>query len=104
MKLLLRQTREAELHILKLSAWWRTHREKAPNLFRDQLAAAFAYLAENPLAGEPYRRRGFKDIRRYHLKKTPYHIYYLPRMDQGDVVIVAVWSGMRKKGPTIRMP
>lgn len=104
MKLHVWPTPEAELHILKLGAWWRAHREKAPNLFREQLNAAIAYLAENPLTGEHYRRRGVRDLRRYRLKKTPYHVYYVPRIDQADLVIVAVWSSMRKEGPPIHMP
>ena len=44
------------------------------------------------------------NVRRLRIKRTPYHIYYVPKVDEGEVVVVAVWSGTREHGPPIRLP
>lgn len=97
-------TPEAEAHIMQIGDWWRINRTAAPTLFRDELARVINVLAENPFLGVPYKRRGFVGLRRFRLQKTPYHIYYIPRVDEGELIVLAVWSAMRKRGPALRMP
>ena len=104
MKLYVWPTPDAEAQIAQIGAWWRENRTKAPTLFKDELERVVAVIAEAPNTGAPYRRRGIPGLRRYRLHKTPYHVYYVPRVEEGDLVVVAVWSSMRKRGPPIRMP
>jgi hypothetical protein len=49
-----RTTPLADLHILELDAWWRENREKAPDLFDQELALAFRTIAAAPAAGRRY--------------------------------------------------
>lgn len=61
-------------------------------------------LADNALLGRLYQRRGIHGLRRHPMKKTPYHVYYVPRIEEGVLYVVAVWSGSRKFGPPINLP
>lgn len=49
-----RTTLLADLHILELDAWWRRHREEAPDSFEQELALALRAIAAAPHAGERY--------------------------------------------------
>jgi len=93
-----RTTRLAELHILEIDAWWREHREEAPDLFEQELAAGFETIASAPGAGKRYpHARG--DVRRLVLRSTRNHIYYVEFPDH--VLVVAVWGGVKGAGPDL---
>ena len=104
MKLHVWPTPDAEAQIKEIGAWWRENRTAAPTLFKDELKRALDLIAERPHIGAPYKRRGIRDLRRYRLGKTPYQAYYVPRVDDGEVIVVAVWSSMRRRGPPIKAP
>ena len=42
----------ADLQILEIDAWWRANRDKAPDLFEEELALAFRTLAAAPRGRE----------------------------------------------------
>jgi hypothetical protein len=44
-------TPESDAQILTIDRWWRRERPAAPNLFAEELAAAFELLASVPKAG-----------------------------------------------------
>jgi hypothetical protein len=48
-------TPSADLQILEIDAWWRENRDKAPDLFEEELALAFRLLASSPGAGKRYQ-------------------------------------------------
>ena len=104
MKLQIIPSDEAEFQIAELGAWWRRNRTSAPNLFRDNLRKTFATLAESPLIGTPYECEGVPGLRRILVRKTPYHVYYVPALEGGKLYVVAVWSGMLAEGPPLRRP
>lgn len=90
---------EAERHASAIDRWWRTNRGAAPDLFRDELAAALELIGLAPIAGRPYRSAGVPGVRRVLLRSTRCHVYYVVR--EADALVVAVWSSVRKTGPDL---
>lgn len=85
--------------LLAADDWWRANREKAPDLFATELNEAIDLLRRTPDAGAAYRNEQLPDARRFLLRRTRFHLYYVVR---GDVlVIVAVWSAIRGHGPEL---
>ncbi len=94
-----RTTAQADLHILEIDRWWRQNRHKAPDLFEQELAAAFEMIAAVPGAGRryPYPKA---DVRRLLLRSSRAHVYYVERSDY--VLIVAVWGAIKGVGPDLK--
>jgi len=95
---------EAERQAVELHHWWRKNRPAASVSIYDELQRIYARLIESPNFGMPYKRRGMSGVRRYRLKKTPYHVYYFIDEAVSEVVVMAVWSAMRRQGPPLRTP
>jgi plasmid stabilization system protein ParE len=93
-------TPEAEEQARTIDSWWRNERPAAPSLFAEELAAAFALLGDAPEAGRRYPHPTVPDVRRVLLRSSRYHVYY--RLHENDVVVLAVWSGVRGVGPELR--
>ena len=100
MSLPVRTTPEADAQIRTIDDWWRKNRTAAPNLFADELAAAFDLLAHAPHIGRPYRQSPVLDTRRVLLKGTRYHLYYVPYGE--EVRVLAVWHAQPGVGPPLR--
>lgn len=98
-----RTTPEADAHVLHTSAWWRTHRPAAPDLFDEELAGAFTLLGRAPDIGRRYKRRGIPGLRRLLLPRTRYHVYYLHDSAKATVIVLAVWSAVRGRGPNLKL-
>ncbi len=92
-------TPQADLQILEIDAWWRDNRDKAPDLFEEELALAFRMLAVAPGAGRTYPHADAR-VRRVLLRSTRNHVYYVERDD--CVLVVAVWGAVKAAGPDLR--
>ena len=64
---------EAEAQAAEIDAWWRANREKALELFTDELEKALDDLADTPTLGVVYRP-GDPTVRRLLLQKTHYYL------------------------------
>ncbi|MCC7386207.1 MAG: type II toxin-antitoxin system RelE/ParE family toxin [Deltaproteobacteria bacterium] len=93
---------EADEHVEQIESWWRENRDKAPNLFQDELSHAVSVLAMGLDVGRPYRRRGIPGLRRILLPKTRFHVYFVYDRSAGVVLIVEVWGAARGRGPTFK--
>lgn len=91
-------TRQADLQIVILDAWWREHRDKAPGLFADELARAFQLIGLAPGAGKRYRHAR-QVVRRVMMRRTRNHVYYVELEE--FVLVVAVWGAVRGTGPDL---
>ena len=91
-------TPEADRHIRELDRWWRENREKSPDLFTEELAAAFEAIGSAPNAGKRYRH-ALKDVRRFLMRSTRNHVYYVELEQQ--VLVLAVWGAIKERGPML---
>lgn len=57
-------------------AWWRRNRPKAPNAIREELERASALVAAQPDIGSRARNAKLAGVRRVHLSRVRYHLYY----------------------------
>jgi plasmid stabilization system protein ParE len=90
---------EAEAQIRAVDDWWREHRTAAPGLFAQEAAETIATLQFMPHAGRRFSHPTVPGVRRFLLRATRYHLYYVA---SGDVlVVVAVWSQVRGTGPDL---
>jgi plasmid stabilization system protein ParE len=94
----LRTTPQADAHILDIDEWWRLNREKAPDLFEQELAAAFATIANMPTVGKRYAHPT-GGVRRVLLRSTRHHVYYMETEE--TVVVLAVWGAVQGAGPDL---
>jgi plasmid stabilization system protein ParE len=88
----------ADIQILEIDTWWRENREKAPDLFEDELALAFQTIGAVPEAGKRYPHSD-ADVRRLLLRTTRHHVYYVEREDK--IVVVAVWGAVKGAMPDL---
>lgn len=95
---------DAELQIRAIDGWWREHREAAPDLFAEEVAAALELIARVPRFGRRCRHRTVAGLRRMVLRSTRYHIYYAPDADDDRVYVLAVWSAVRGRMPPLIPP
>jgi plasmid stabilization system protein ParE len=91
-----RARREAD----RRDAWWRVNRLEAVDLFSRELADVIDRLAVEPNAGRLYEAARFDAaVRRVLMPRTETHVYSA-RVGE-DVVILAVWSARRARGPRL---
>jgi hypothetical protein len=56
-------TPKADLQILEIDAWWRENRDKAPDLFEEELALALRMIAAARLvSGSAFRTRAQRSV------------------------------------------
>jgi plasmid stabilization system protein ParE len=91
----------ARSELRELVSWWRTHRPKAPGHLAWELKRVLILLADAPNIGTLYPHRSGANIRRFRLRRTPYHVFY--EVDEAGtlVTVLAVWSSMRRTGPPL---
>jgi plasmid stabilization system protein ParE len=89
---------QADGQVKRIDAWWRANRLAAPDLFTDEVEAAFAALGETPTLGVGYEGAG-QPVRRVLLPRTHYHLYFTQEADR--LLVVALWSAFRGRGPKL---
>jgi len=89
----IRITRRAEAHIQKASAWWKENRPLAPTALEEELTEAFSLLLSQPVIGAPALNARAKGVRRVHLARVHYHLYY--RVGGGKIDVLALWHTSR---------
>ena len=95
-------TPSAEAQIQKAARWWLANRDKAPNAFREELERGFALISQRPDAGVKATNVKLKEVRRIHLSRIRYFLYY--RVHAEQVQVLALWHSSRLKGPTLNEP
>lgn len=81
--------------------WWEANRDKSPGLFAQELAEAQRHLTTLPDSGELWRIRRKRTIRRWLLKKTAQHLYYVYSPEREEVLVLALWGARRGRGPKL---
>ena len=88
------QIREAE-------AWWRVNRTKAPNAIREEFERAAGLAAVQPHVGTRARNVTLAGVRRLHLARIRYDIYYRVTETPRQLEILAFWHASRDSTPPI---
>ena len=89
----------ARRQIEKAAQWWRVNRQAAPRLFRDELRQAFELITEQPEIAPIAPEVEAPNVRRFHLSRIRYHLYYRRRED--TVEVLALWHSSRGSGPDL---
>lgn len=94
-----RTTLDADLQAVEIDLWWRQNRDKAPDLFEQELANALRTIASAPHVGKRIAHPQEPELRRVVLRSTRHHVYYVEREDY--LLVVAVWGAIKGVGPDL---
>lgn len=72
----------------------------APGAIHEELEHAFAVLTLQPNLGTPARQNRLAGVRRLHLSRIHYYLYY--RASAGAVDVLAFWHTSRGTEPGLR--
>lgn len=97
-----RIVRSASRAIIETIEWWAANRPKAPDALALELERAFQLLASQPLIGSRARNVKLAGVRRLHLPRVHYHLYYRVTSNPDVVEILALWHTSRGVSPDLR--
>ncbi|HEY7700538.1 MAG TPA: type II toxin-antitoxin system RelE/ParE family toxin [Vicinamibacteria bacterium] len=79
--------------------WWSENRPKAPHAFLEELRKGFELIRSQPLVGSRATNVRVPGLRRIHLSRVRYHLYYRV---SGDIVeVLAFWHSSRGAPPPL---
>lgn len=90
-----RAAREVE----RVVEWWAANRPAAAGAVRQDLEAAVNVLLVRPDIGVRVREASSPDVRRFHLDRIRYWVYY--RVRSNRLEILSVWHSSRGSGPAV---
>ena len=91
----------ASAQIRDAEAWWRLNRTKAPNAIREELERASGLVAAQPHIGTLARNLTLIGVRRLHLARIRYDIYYRVTDAPHRLEILAFWHTRRGNTPPL---
>jgi plasmid stabilization system protein ParE len=77
--------------------WWKLNRPESANLLATEFNAAIDLLRDAPGLGAPYPNDALSGARRFFMRKSRFHIYYV--LAEHTLIVAAVWSARRGHGP-----
>jgi hypothetical protein len=83
----------------RIDASWRK-RASSPDVFLDELEETIEAIEVRGLFGVFYDAKGKHRVHRLLMKKSEYHVYLVRKSDD-LVIVVAIWSARRKRGPKL---
>ena len=99
MPLLLRVTSRAASEIERAEKWWSENRPSAPIALRQDIKAGFALLLQQPGVGVKVGNTQLLGVRRLHLGRVRYFVYY--RVKGEELAVLSVWHSSRRTGPSL---
>ena len=91
----------ADRQIQKAERWWRQNRLKAPNAIREELERIGRTVAVTPHLGARALNVRLPGVRRIHIERIHYDVYYRVVGSPPSIEIVAFWGSRRGAGPPI---
>jgi plasmid stabilization system protein ParE len=91
----------AKAQILSAEEWWRLNRPKAPGAIGEELERASSLIAAQPGVGSTARDADLAGVRRLHLARVRYDIYYRVNEDLERVEVLAFWHASRGRQPVL---
>jgi plasmid stabilization system protein ParE len=86
--------------IAEAGKWWAANRPKAPDAFAVDLEQALQLIASQPAIGARARNVKLKDVRRVHLARVRYYLYYRLTSDPA-IEVLALWHTSRGTSPQV---
>jgi plasmid stabilization system protein ParE len=87
--------------IRKAAEWWIANRPQAPEAFAEELERAFELVASHPGIGARAQNAKLSGVRRIHLARVHYHLYYRVVTAPPAIEILALWHTSRGSDPPI---
>jgi len=81
------------------SAWWVANRPKAPKAFREEIERALEIVSLQPQVGTKAGSIRLTGVRRIHLSRIRYHLYYRVKDSPKVIEVLALWHTSRGSGP-----
>jgi len=97
--LAIRVARRATAEIDEATVWWEVNRTAASGAIADEIERAFALIRSQPRIGALARNAALPGIRRIHLSRVHYHLYY--RIAPESIEVLAFWHTSRGSVPSI---
>jgi plasmid stabilization system protein ParE len=88
-------TRRAAREIRAALKWWDENRPAAPDAFHDAIDKAFELIRTQPNLGAVATNVELPGVRRIHLSKVRYYLYYRVMDKPKAVEVVALWHTSR---------
>ena len=92
-------TRRAARELQRIIQWWEANRPVAPNAVENDVQAALRLLLVQPNIGARVREASSPDVRRLHLDRIRYWIYY--RVRENRLEVLSVWHSSRGSSPAL---
>ena len=86
--------------IAAAATWWATNRPKAPEAFVIDLENALKLIASHPGIGAQTRNSRLEDVRRVHLARVHYYLYYRVTSEPA-IEVLALWHTSRHAAPEL---
>ncbi len=87
--------------IAEAAEWWVANRPKAPDAFAVELERALQLLASQPSIGAQARNVKLAGLRRIHLSRVHYYLYYRMISEPMTIEILALWHTKRGASPDL---
>jgi plasmid stabilization system protein ParE len=95
-------TASAAAAIREASEWWLENRPAAPTAFAEELERAFAFISVQPGIGARARNVALEGVRRVHLARVRYRLYFRVSPSGGQLEILALWHTSGGEDPIIQ--
>ena len=95
----IRVTKRADAHVERAAIWWDENRPLAPGALDEAIAEAFSLLISQPAIGAPAFNAKAKGVRRVHLARVHYYLYY--RIRHEEIEVLALWHTSRGTSPPV---
>ena len=86
--------------IVEAARWWRTNRADSPELFAIDLENGFRLISAHPGIGALALNAKLDGVRRVHLARVHYHIYYRVTTEPA-IEVLALWHTSRGSAPKL---
>ena len=86
--------------IAEVAAWWPENRPKAPDAFVDDLERTLTLIASHPEIGASARNAKLENVRRVHLARVHYYLYYRVTSEP-SIEVLALWHTSRGADPKL---
>jgi len=86
--------------IVEAAEWWTANRPKAPDAFVAELERALQLIASQPVIGARATNANLPGVRRVHLARIRYHLYYRVTSEPA-IEVLALWHSSRGTSPEL---